>query len=201
MRKKLLIATNNEDKIKEIKDMLRESGLDIKTLADLKIKVEVEEDKDSLEGNALKKAEEMWKKAKIPCSADDTGLFVDALDGAPGVFAARYAGENVTYKDNRRKLLRELEGVPTIMRTAYFRTAVCYYYAKGKYELFDGVCEGKIILEERGDSGFGYDAIFLPNGYYKTFAELDIEEKNRISHRAKAFNKFKDYILKKNNNL
>jgi len=91
MKKKLLIATNNEDKIKEIKEMLKESGLEIKTLADLKLKIEVVEDKDSLEGNAFKKAETMWKKAKIPCSADDTGLFVDALNGAPGVFAARYA--------------------------------------------------------------------------------------------------------------
>jgi len=194
MKKKLLLGTNNKDKIIEIKEILKEVGLEIKTLNDLKIKIEVVEDRDSLEGNAIKKAEEMWKKAKMPCTADDTGLFVDALDGAPGVYSSRYAGEDVSYKGNRRKLLCDLDGVPLISRTAYFRTVVCYYYAKGKYEIFDGVCEGKILFEERGENGFGYDAIFLANGYDKTFAELDIEEKNRISHRAKAFEKFKEYL-------
>jgi XTP/dITP diphosphohydrolase len=194
MKRKLLLGTNNEDKVKEIKDILKGIDLSIKTLKDLKIKIEVEEDKDSLEGNALKKAEMMWKKAKMPCTADDTGLFVDVLEGAPGIFAARYAGENATYADNRRKLIRKLEGIPLMSRTAYFRTVVCYYYSKGKYELFDGVCEGKILFEERGDNGFGYDAVFLPNGHEKTFAEIDIEDKSRISHRAKAFDKFKEYL-------
>jgi XTP/dITP diphosphohydrolase len=195
MKKKLVIGTNNEDKVKEIKDMLKDLDLNIKTLKDLKIKITVLEDRDSLEGNALKKAEAMWKKAKMPCTADDTGLFVDALEGAPGVYAARYAGEKATYADNRKKLIKDLEGIPLMSRTAYFRTVVCFYYAKGKYELFDGVCEGKILLKERGDNGFGYDAVFLANGYDKTFAEIDIEVKNSISHRAKAFDKFKEYLL------
>lgn len=195
MKKKLVLGTNNQDKVLEIKEMLKETNLNIKTLADLKIKIEVVEDKDSLEGNALKKAQAMWKKAKMPCTADDTGLFVDALEGAPGVYAARYAGENATYADNRRKLIRELEGIPLMSRTAYFRTVVCYYYEKGKYEIFDGICEGKILLQERGEKGFGYDAVFLPNNYEKTFAELSTEEKNQISHRAKAFDKFKEYLL------
>ena len=194
MKNKLVIGTNNEDKVKEIKDMLKDINLEIKTLADLKIKIEVVEDRDSLEGNALKKAEKMWKKAKMPCTADDTGLFVDALEGEPGIFAARYAGKNASYADNRKKLIRKLEGIPLMSRTAYFRTVVCYYYAKGKYELFDGVCEGKILFEERGGKGFGYDAVFLPNGFEKTFAEFNIEEKSRISHRAKAFEKFKEYL-------
>lgn len=197
MTNKLLIATNNKDKIKEIKDILKEINLEINTLADLNLNIEVVEDRDTLEGNALKKAEEIWQQVHIPCSADDTGLFVDALNGAPGVYSSRYAGENVTYKDNRKKLLQDLEGVPLISRTAYFRTVVCYYYAKGKYEIFDGVCEGKIIFEERGDNGFGYDAIFLPNRYEKTFAELEIGIKNKISHRAIAFDKFKQYLLNK----
>jgi XTP/dITP diphosphohydrolase len=192
MKRKLLLGTNNEDKVKEIKDILKGIDLDIKTLKDLKIKIEVEEDKDSLEGNALKKAEMMWKKAKMPCTADDTGLFVDALEGAPGIFAARYAGENASYADNRRKLIRNLEGIPLMSRTAYFRTVVCYYY-----EIFDGVCEGKILFEERGGNGFGYDAVFLPNGCENTFAEIDMEEKSRISHRAKAFEEFKEYLLNK----
>jgi len=194
MKRKLLLGTNNEDKVKEIKDILKEIDLDIKTLTDLKIKIEVVEDRDSLEGNALKKAEEMWKKAKMPCTADDTGLFVDALEGAPGIFAARYAGKDASYSDNRKKLLRNLEGIPLMSRTAYFRTVACYYYAKGKYKLFEGICEGKILFEERGKDGFGYDAVFLPNGYDKTFAEIDTEEKSRISHRAKAFDKFKEYL-------
>lgn len=195
MRKKLVLGTNNQDKVLEIKEILKETNLDIKTLTDLNIKIEVEEDKDTLEGNALKKAQAMWEKAKMPCTADDTGLFVDALDGKPGVYAARYAGENATYADNRRKLIKELEGIPLMSRTAYFRTVVCYYYEKDKYEFFDGACEGKILLHERGDKGFGYDAVFLPNNYEKTFAELSTEEKNQISHRAKAFDKFKEYLL------
>lgn len=195
MNRKLVLGTNNQDKVLEIKEILKGTKLEILTLSDLGIKIEVEEDKDTLEGNAHKKAHEMWKKVKLPCTADDTGLFVDALQGAPGVYAARYAGENVTYEDNRRKLIKELNGIPLISRTAYFRTVVCYYYDKDKYEFFDGVCEGKILPNERGNRGFGYDAVFLPNNSDKTFAEISTEEKNQISHRAKAFDKFKEYLL------
>ena len=194
LKKQLLTATNNKDKVKEIIELLKVLNIDVITLNDLNLNVDVEEDKDTLEGNALKKAEEIWQHVQIPCSADDTGLFVHALNGAPGVFSSRYAGENVSYSDNRRKLLNELDGVPLANRTAYFRTVVCYYYAKDKYELFDGVCEGKITLTERGDKGFGYDAVFLPDGFENTFAELNREEKNRISHRAKAFEKLKAYL-------
>lgn len=194
LKKQLLTATNNKDKVKEIIELLKDLNIDVITLNDLNLNVDVEEDKDTLEGNALKKAEEIWQHVQIPCSADDTGLFVHALNGAPGVFSSRYAGENVSYSDNRRKLLNELDGVPLANRTAYFRTVVCYYYAKNKYELFDGVCEGKITLTERGDKGFGYDAVFLPDGFENTFAELNREEKNRISHRAKAFEKLKAYL-------
>ncbi len=194
LKKQLLTATNNKDKVKEIIELLKDLNIDVITLNDLNLNVDVEEDKDTLEGNALKKAEEIWQHVQIPCSADDTGLFVHALNGAPGVFSSRYAGENVSYSDNRRKLLNELDGVPLANRTAYFRTVVCYYYAKDKYELFDGVCEGKITLTERGDKGFGYDAVFLPDGFENTFAELNREEKNRISHRAKAFEKLKAYL-------
>ncbi len=196
LKKQLLTATNNKDKVKEIIELLKVLNIDVITLNDLNLNVDVEEDKDTLEGNALKKAEEIWQHVQIPCSADDTGLFVHALNGAPGVFSSRYAGENVSYSDNRRKLLNELDGVPLANRTAYFRTVVCYYYAKDKYELFDGVCEGKITLTERGDKGFGYDAVFLPDGFENTFAELNREEKNRISHRAKAFEKLKAYLSK-----
>ncbi len=197
MTDKLLIATNNRDKVAEIKKVLENSGVSVLTLPDIGIKVEVEEDRDTLEGNALKKAEEIWKAAHIPCSADDTGLFVDALNGEPGVYSSRYAGENVTYADNRRKLLEKMTEFSEEKRTARFKTVVCYYYEKDRYIFFEGCCEGRILKEERGAGGFGYDAVFLPAGYDKTFAELDIAEKNKISHRAKAFEKFKVYLASK----
>ncbi len=194
MTDKLLIATNNKDKITEIKKALDSAVVSVLTLNDIGINIEVEEDKDTLEGNALKKAEEIWSAARIPCSADDTGLFVDALNGDPGVYSSRYAGENVSYADNRRKLLEKMNGIPRPKRTARFRTVVCYYFGEGEYKFFEGECEGEILTEERGSGGFGYDAIFLPSGYDKTFAELNLEEKNKISHRARAFEKFKKYL-------
>ncbi len=192
--KQLLAATNNKDKVKEIRELLSDLDIEIKTLSDFNLNIDVEEDKDTLEGNALKKAEETWKHVKIPCSADDTGLFVDALNGAPGVYSSRYAGENVSYADNRRKLLHEMQNIPAGKRNAAFRTVVCYYYGKDQYLFFKGVCNGTILNEERGNKGFGYDAIFLPDSFDKTFAELDIDEKNLISHRANAFRKLKEYL-------
>ncbi|MCI0473180.1 MAG: RdgB/HAM1 family non-canonical purine NTP pyrophosphatase [Ignavibacteria bacterium] len=194
--KELLIATNNRDKVKEIRHMLEGFGIEIYSLDDKGIGIEVVEDKDTLEGNALKKAKEIWDHTGIPCSADDTGLFVDALNGEPGVYSSRYAGENVTYADNRKKLLSELSSVSFKVRTAEFRTVVCYYYGENEYKFFTGVCKGVITEKEKGENGFGYDAIFQPDGYEKTFAELDLGEKNKISHRAKAFMKFREYLLK-----
>ncbi len=195
MAGKLLLATNNRDKVTEIRNILVSLDIDVLTLKDLNLDIEVEEDKDTLEGNALKKASEIWNAAGIPCSADDTGLFVDALNGDPGVYSSRYAGENVTYADNRHKLLENMSGIPDDKRTARFKTVVCYYFDKDKYMFFEGSCEGTILKEERGEKGFGYDAVFLPSGYDKTFAELDLKEKNKISHRAKAFSKFKEYLV------
>jgi len=194
--KELLIATNNKDKVKEIKHILEGLYINVYSLSDKNIIIDVDEDKDTLEGNALKKAKEVYEHAGIPCSADDTGLFVDALNGEPGVYSSRYAGENVTYADNRKKLLFDMSEVGQGERAAEFRTVVCYYYGKDKYEFFYGVCKGIITKEERGENGFGYDAIFRPDGYEKTFAELDLSEKNKISHRAKAFLKFKEYLTK-----
>jgi XTP/dITP diphosphohydrolase len=194
--RELLIATNNRDKVKEIREILNGLDISVSSLNDRNIEIEVEEDKDTLEGNALKKAKEVYEYAGIPCSADDTGLFVDALNGEPGVYSSRYAGENVTYADNRRKLLFNMSEVGQGERTAEFRTVVCYYYGDNEYKFFNGVCKGIITKEERGENGFGYDAIFMPDGYEKTFAELDLNEKNKISHRAKAFLKFREYLLK-----
>jgi XTP/dITP diphosphohydrolase len=194
--RELLIATNNRDKVKEIRHILEGLDISVLSLSDRNIEIDVEEDKDTLEGNALKKAKEVYEHAGIPCSADDTGLFVDALNGEPGVYSSRYAGENVTYADNRKKLLFDMSEVGQEERAAEFRTVVCYYSGDNEYKFFTGICRGIITTEERGENGFGYDAIFLPDGYDKTFAELDLSEKNKISHRAKAFLKFREYLLK-----
>jgi XTP/dITP diphosphohydrolase len=194
--RELLIATNNKDKVKEIKDILNGLNINVLSLNDRNINIEVEEDKDTLEGNALKKAKEVFEHTGISCAADDTGLFVDALNGEPGVYSSRYAGENVTYADNRYKLLFNMSAVKTDERTAEFRTVVCYYYGEGKYEFFTGICRGTVTTEEKGERGFGYDAIFKPDGYDKTFAELKLKEKNKISHRAKAFIKLREYLLR-----
>lgn len=194
--RELLIATNNKDKVKEIKHILEGLDIEVYSLSDRNIEIEVEEDRDTLEGNALKKAKEVYEQAGIPCSADDTGLFVDALNGEPGVYSSRYAGENVTYADNRYKLLFNMSEVGHGERAAEFRTVVCYYYGDNEYKFFNGVCRGTITTEEKGENGFGYDAIFMPDGYEKTFAELGLNEKNKISHRAKAFMKFREYFTK-----
>jgi XTP/dITP diphosphohydrolase len=194
--RELLIATNNKDKVKEIKHILEGLDITVLSLSDRNIEIDIEEDKDTLEGNALKKAREVYEHAGIPCSADDTGLFVDALNGEPGVYSSRYAGENVTYADNRKKLLFNMSGVVQGERAAEFRTVVCYYYGDNEYIFFTGVCRGTITTEEKGENGFGYDAIFMPDGYEKTFAELDLSEKNKISHRAIAFMKFREYLTK-----
>ena len=194
MISKLLLATNNKDKVTEIKKLLIKTGIEVLTLKDLNLNIDIEEDKDTLEGNALKKAEEIYKTAGIPCSADDTGLFVNALNGEPGVFSSRYAGENVSYSENRVKLLLNMNRIPYEKRTAYFKTVLCFYNGGNNFYFFEGICKGYITTEERGKKGFGYDAIFQPEGFDRTFAELSIEEKNKISHRAKAFNKFRKYL-------
>lgn len=193
---KILLATNNQDKVKEIKELFSDLEIEVLTLQDIKLDIDVEEDKETLEGNAIKKAETIFNVTGIPCSADDTGLFVEELNGEPGVYSSRYAGENVSYKDNRIKLIQRLKEKNLQSSNAYFKTVVCYYYAKDKYELFSGICEGDVITEERGDKGFGYDAIFVPICYEKTYAEMTIEEKNEFSHRAKAFQRFKEYLKK-----
>ncbi len=194
--KKILLATNNKYKIQEISDILKDSGYEILSLNDVNIKIEIEEDKETLEENAIKKAEEVFKTAKIPTLADDTGLFVDALKGEPGVFSSRYAGENATYDENCKKLLKVLKDVPEEKRDAHFKTIVCYYVSENKYFLFEGICKGKMIKEKRGEKGFGYDPLFIPDGYDKTYSEMNDNEKNSISHRAKSLEAFKNFLLK-----
>lgn len=194
---KILIATNNKHKVEEIKDILKSDKFELFTLSDLNINIEVEEDKDTLEGNALKKAEEMFKAVKIPTIADDTGLFVDALNGGPGVFSSRYAGEDATYDDNCVKLLKNMKDITENNRNAYFKTTVCFYESENEYYYFEGVCTGRITTEKYGEKGFGYDPLFVPDGFDKTFAEMTELEKNTISHRARAFKKAGGLLVNK----
>jgi XTP/dITP diphosphohydrolase len=188
----IFIASGNPHKIEELRQVLQPMGIELKSTLDFPNAEEVEEDQPDLEGNAMKKARFWHQKTGLPSLADDTGLEVDALDGAPGVYSARYAGESATYEDNVNKLLSELEGKEN--RFARFRTIVAFVTRDDEY-LFEGACEGQITTDKRGEKGFGYDPVFMPEGYQKTFAELSSEEKNRISHRGRAVQKFLEFIV------
>ena len=185
MKKKLVVATNNAHKLKEIADILDEK-IELLSLKDINCHVDIPETADTLEGNARQKALYIYKNYGMDCFADDTGLEVEALNGAPGVFSARYAGEDHDSEANMQKLLKELKGKEN--RKAQFRTAICLIM-NGKEYLFEGIVKGEIIEEKRGVTGFGYDPIFVPEGYDLTFAELGNDIKNTISHRARAIEK------------
>ena len=181
----LVCASANPDKIVEIAALL--DGV-ARLLPRPPEVPDVVEDADSLEGNARLKASAICAASGSAAVADDTGLEVDALGGAPGVYAARYAGEGVTYADNREKLLTELAGVAEADRTARFRTVAMVVRPDGSEIVVEGVCEGRIAFADRGDRGFGYDALFIPaDGDGRTFAEMSDAEKNEISHRGRAF--------------
>ena len=185
--KELVLATRNPDKGRELAALLGGLGIQIRTLAEFSAVPEVEEDGETCEANAIKKAREVAHSTGLPSVADDTGLEVDALGGRPGVFAARYAGEHATYEDNCRKLLRELEGVSKQARHARFLTVAAIAFPGGDIHVTQGSLEGAIAEHPIGDRGFGYDPVFLVPEYGKSLAQLTIEEKNCISHRAKAF--------------
>lgn len=189
----IFLASGNPHKIEELSEVLHPLGIELRSTLDYPDATEVDEDQPDLEGNALKKARFWHQETGLPALADDTGLEVDALNGAPGVYSARYAGENVTYDDNVNKLLTELGDKPN--RTAQFRTVVAFVTDQGEH-VFEGVCRGEIISDKRGEKGFGYDPVFVPEGYNLTFAELSGTEKNRISHRGRAVQKFIDFISK-----
>ena len=192
---KIVFATNNKNKLAEIREMLEGSGIEIVSLADIGCHDDIPETSDTLEGNALQKARYIHEKYKMSCFADDTGLEVDALGGAPGVYSARYAGgEGHDSEANMAKLLANLEDKAD--RRARFRTVVALILdeEQGREELFEGIVTGEIIRERRGGEGFGYDPVFHPDGYDRTFAELGHEVKNKISHRAKAVAKLVDYL-------
>jgi XTP/dITP diphosphohydrolase len=190
----LLIATHNNDKVEEIRGILAGVNLSLVPLTDFPAIPPTVEDADTLEGNALKKAEEAFRATGIPAVADDTGLEVFYLNGAPGVFSSRYAGEDATYADNRRTLLSRLRGVPPRRRGARFRTVVAFVPSPGTHHLFEGICPGVIIEKEQGEGGFGYDPIFLPDGYAETFGQMDLALKNTLSHRARAFQNFSEFL-------
>lgn len=183
----ILLATRNLDKVRELTALLGGLGIRIRTLADFPTAPGVEEDGATCEANALKKAREVASATGLPSVADDTGLEVDALDGRPGVFAARYAGEGATYDDNCRKLLEELAGVPPARRTARFLTVAALVMPDGHSRVATGTLDGVITEACAGSQGFGYDPVFFVPELGRTLAELTTEEKNRISHRAKAF--------------
>ena len=191
MKKKLVFATNNAHKLDEISSILGEK-VELLSLKDIHCHVDIPETADTLEGNAMLKAEYIYKNYGLDCFADDTGLEVEALNGAPGVYSARYAGsEGHNAEANMLKLLHELEGKDN--RRAQFRTAISLILDEKEY-LFEGIIKGEIIKEKRGDSGFGYDPVFVPEGYDRTFAELGNEIKNQISHRALAVNKLCEFL-------
>ena len=188
--KKLVFATNNAHKLEEIRAILGDK-VEILSLNDIHCHADIPETADTLEGNAALKAAYIYEHYGLDCFADDTGLEVEALNGAPGIYSARYAGgEGHDSEANMKKLLREMEGKEN--RRAQFRTAICLI-ERGKETLFEGIVKGEIIREKRGGSGFGYDPVFVPEGYTETFAEMGSEEKN---HRARAVQQLCAYLNK-----
>ena len=192
MKKKLVVATNNTHKLEEIAAILGDE-MELLSLKDIRCNADIPETADTLEGNARQKAQYIYNNYGMDCFADDTGLEVEALNGAPGVFSARYAGDGHDSEANMQKLLQELEGKEN--RKAQFRTAICLIM-EGQEYLFEGIVKGKIIEEKRGGAGFGYDPVFVPEGYDLTFAELGNDIKNTISHRARAVEKLCTFLKK-----
>lgn len=193
----VLLATNNPNKVKEFSQKIKQKNIQIDLLNLENVQKEnllIEEYGETVEENAKIKAIEVFNRFLIPSIADDTALEVDFLNGAPGVFSSRFAGEKADDSANRRKLLQLLKNVPLEKRTARFRTVICFFDGKNSW-YFEGTCMGIIISEERGSKGFGYDSLFVPNGYAETFAEMNIHQKNKISHRAKAIEKFLDFFV------
>ncbi|MBW6457531.1 MAG: RdgB/HAM1 family non-canonical purine NTP pyrophosphatase [FCB group bacterium] len=186
--KTCILATHNRDKIAEFRHKLG-TAIQLKTLDDFPDMPETVEDGRNLRENAYKKAREIHAYTGLPTIADDTGLEVDALNGAPGVYSSRYAGETASYRDNVLKLLDELKHVPAEQRIARFRTIIAYVDHEDDWDV-EGVVEGTISESEKGDSGFGYDPVFYYEPLKRTFSELDINEKNKISHRGKAMDAF-----------
>ncbi|BCS54239.1 XTP/dITP diphosphatase [Geobacter sp. SVR] len=192
--KELVIATRNRGKMKEIEAFLAGLVERVTCAADFEAFPETVEDGATFEANALKKAREAMKFTGLPALADDSGLVVDALDGRPGVYSARFAGEGADDAANNRTLLHELAGVSPERRQAAFVCALAFISPEGEEKVFYGRVGGCILAEARGEGGFGYDPLFLVDGFGRTMAELSVDEKNRISHRGQALRQFREYL-------
>lgn len=193
IKKKFVFATNNAHKLEEVSAILGKK-IELLSMKDIDCNVDIPETANTLEGNALIKARYIFENYHLDCFADDTGLEVEALNGAPGVYSARYAGDAHDSEANMKKLLKEMENVEN--RRARFRT-VFALIINGKEHLFEGIVKGEIIKNRKGTSGFGYDPVFVPEGYSQTFAEMGNELKNKISHRAMATQKLCHFLLMK----
>ena len=193
---RLILATSNQDKVQEISSLLLDLNITVLSINDFSDYPVVVEDQDTLKGNAIKKAREFASYFNMPALADDTGLEVDFLNGEPGIFSARYAGEYTSYETNVQKLLKELDAVPTKERKAQFRTVMSFAIDDQVYSV-EGVCKGLITSDKRGTGGFGYDPVFYVPKLDKTFAEMSLSEKNQISHRGIALRKAKELLLSK----
>lgn len=198
---KVILASRNKGKLEEIKTILEQFGMDTVSRDDAGIPTfEVEETGSTFEENSLLKAQAIMDVAHVITIADDSGLEVDALSGAPGIYSARYAGENCTFEDNNRKLLQKLSGVPEDQRGAAFVSVITMLFPNGEKLVARGECRGKILTELRGEEGFGYDPLFMPEGENRSFAEMTSAEKNRISHRAKSLQILEDMIRERDKN-
>jgi len=192
----IVLATHNRGKMKEMSSILAHLPVNLLTLDDFPQIGEIPETGETLKENAFIKAETVHQKTGLPALADDTGLEVDALDGAPGVHSSRYDGETATFEDNCRKMLQEMDGIPSEERTARFHTVIAFVSDSGN-EWTEGMVEGRILEIKRGDGGFGYDPLFYYPPLKKTFAELNSEQKNNISHRGKALRNFCQILEKR----
>ena len=188
--KRLIFATNNKHKVQEVRAALQ-GHVEVVSLAEAGLAGEIPETADTLQGNALQKAQWVWERTHTDCFADDTGLEVDALDGAPGVYSARYAGEHCSFDDNIDKLIAALKGKTD--RKADFRTVICLI-ENGEPRYFEGRVDGYILTERHGAEGFGYDPVFMPGRFAVSFAEMPLDVKNSISHRGLAVAKLKEYL-------
>lgn len=192
--KEIVLATKNLRKLKELQRITANLGITVQSLAGFPDCPDVVEDGDTFRDNALKKAREICAYTGMPALADDSGLEVDALGGAPGVYSARYAGEHATDADNVAKVLSGLKESADASRAGRFHCVIALVTPSGTEQVFDGAVEGKIISKQRGNNGFGYDPVFVPEGHERTFAEMDATEKDSMSHRGRALEKFIAYI-------
>jgi len=193
---RVVIATKNEGKIKEILEIIKLNDVSFSTFEDFDNWPDVDENGSTFKENAVLKAKATLGFSGLPALADDSGLEVDALGGEPGVISARYAGDNCSTPENNTKLLNKLKGVAVSERTAQFRCVAAYFNLEGTLLVTEGICRGHIAVEPKGTGGFGYDPLFVPDGYDVTIAQLPPEEKNQISHRGKAFSAMKSKLEK-----